>query len=103
MKDELRLLRQAHEEQQRHILSERLVAADRIRLLQLQVEQHTREAAAARREAAEAHEDARRHVEAARGERDVAARQLEDFQRTRTYRLVMLVRRLLSRGPGRSR
>ena len=103
MKDELRLLRQAHEELERHILSERLVAADRIRLLQLQVEQHTREAAAARREAAAAHEDARRHVEAARGERDAAERQLEDFQRSPTYRLVMLVRRLLTRSPGRSR
>jgi hypothetical protein len=103
MEDELRLLRQAHEEQGRHILSERLVAADRIRVLELRAEEREGEAAAARREAAVAHEDARRHVEAARGERDAAARQLEDFRRTRTYRLVMLVRRLLSRGADRSR
>ena len=72
MEDELRLLRQAHEEQGRHILSERLVAADRIRVLELRAEEHEREAAAARREAAVAHEDARRHVEAARGERDAS-------------------------------
>jgi hypothetical protein len=103
MEDELRLLRQAHDQQAKRVLVERVVAADRIRVLELRVEQCEREAAAARREAAVAHEDARRHVEAARRERDSAARQLEDFQRTRTYRLVMLVRRLLSRGPGPQR
>jgi hypothetical protein len=30
-------------------------------------------------------------------------RQLEDFQQTATYRLVMLMHRVLSRSPGRSR
>jgi len=113
MKDELRLLRHAHEEQERHILSERLMVADRIRVLELRAEQLERRAKDLEREVADAHraaaektadehEQASRHVEAARAERDAAMRQLEDFQQTATYRLVMLMHRVLSRGPGRS-
>src|SRR5215218_4990853 len=110
MKDELRLLRQAHEEQERHILSERLVAADRIRQLELRVDQLEHrvkelelQVEDAHSEVADEHEKARRHVEAARGERDLAVRQLEEFQQTRTYRLVILMHRVLSRRPDRSR
>ena len=114
MEDELRLLRQAHEEQTKHILSERLVAADRIRELELKiqqledhVEQMAREVADAHRRAAETvaveHEQASRHVEAARGERDTAVRQLEEFEGTSTYRLVTLVHRVFARGRGPSR
>jgi len=120
MDDELRLLREAHEEQSKHILSERLVAADRIRELELRLEllEHELErrvrqlqrevtdahalVAEARRAAAEEHEKASRHVEAARAERDAAVRQLEEFQQTSTYRFVMLMHRVLQRGAGRS-
>jgi hypothetical protein len=103
MENELRLLRQAHEEQTKHILSERVLAADRIGMLERRVKQLEREIDDAHREALDAHEDARRHVDAARGERDAAVRLLEDFQQTRTYRLVMLARKLLPRRPDRSR
>jgi hypothetical protein len=121
MDEELRLLRNAHEEQSKHILSERLVAADRIRGLELRivqlehelerrVQQLQREVtdahaklADARREAIDEHERASRHVEAARAERDAAERQLEEFQQTGTYRLVLLMHRVVSRGPARSR
>jgi predicted nucleic acid-binding Zn-ribbon protein len=116
MTDELGLLRQAHDEQARRLLAERVVAADRVRTLELRAEQLERRAeqlerevvdaheelAEARREAADEHEKASRHVEAARAERDVALRQLEEFQQTRTYRLVLLMHRVLSRGPGHS-
>src|SRR6266487_574882 len=105
MGDELRLLRQAHEEQGKRVIAERVVTADRIRLVEQQserrAEQLKREAADARREAADAHEQTRRHVEAARGERDAALRQLDDFRGTPTYRLVMLVHRVFSRGARR--
>jgi hypothetical protein len=114
MKDELRLLRQAHEEQAKHVLTERVVVADRIRVVELRAEQLERRIeqlerevtdahANARREVANEHEKASRHVEAARAERDAAVRQLEDFQQTSTYRFVMLMHRVLSRGTGRSR
>jgi hypothetical protein len=110
VEDELRLLRQAHDEQAKHVLSERVVTADRIRLLELraeqlerQVKQLERAVADAHRAVADEHEQASRHVEAARGEREAAVRQLEEFQQTPTYRLVMLVHRVFSRGPGRSR
>jgi hypothetical protein len=110
MEDELRLLREAHEEQARRVVAERVAAADRVQVLDRRAEQLKRQAAdaervaaEARREAADAHEQTRRHVEAARGERDAAVRQLEEFQGTRTYRLVILMHRVLSRGAGRSR
>ena len=110
MEDELRLLRQAHDEQAKHILTERLVAADRIRVLELRAEQleHRVNSWSVRSptlivEPLDEHEQASRHVEAARAERDAAVRQLEDFQQTTTYRLVMLVHRVLSRSPSRSR
>ena len=110
MDDELRLLRQAHEEQARHVLTERVVVADRIRVLELRAEELERrvkdlerEVADAHRAAADEHEKASRHVEAARAERDAAVRQLEDFQQTSTYRFVVLMHRVLSRGSGRSR
>ena len=110
MEDELRLLRQAHQEQAKRIVTERVVAADRIRLLELRVEHLEHEVADAhakvadaRRAASDEHELASRHVEAARGERDEAVRQLEEFQQTRTYRLVILMHQVLSRGPGRAR
>ena len=110
----MRLLRQAHEEQARHVLTERVVAADRIRVLGLRVEELERrikqlegEVTDAHRDAAkkvaEEHELATRHVEAARAECDTAVQQLEEFQQTRTYRLVLLMHRVLSRGPGTSR
>ena len=101
MDDELRLLRQAHEEQARHVLTERVVVADRIRVLELRAEELERrvkdlerEVADAERVAADEHEKASRHVEAARA---------EDFQQTSTYRFVVLMHRVLSRGSGRSR
>jgi hypothetical protein len=100
MEEELRLLRRAHEEQAKHTLAERLVAADRIRTLELQVEQLKREAADAHRSSLDEHEKARRHVEAARAERDAAVGQLADFEETPTYRMVMLVRRVLARAKG---
>lgn len=117
MDDELRLLRQAHEEQAKHVLTERVVVADRIRVVELRAEELERrikqlegevtdahaKVADARREAANEHEKASRHVEVARAERDAAVRQLEDFQQTSTYRFVMLMHRVLSRGTGRSR
>lgn len=110
VKDELRLLRQAHEEQAKHVLDERVIAADRIRVLQLRgeqledrVRQLERAVSDAHRQAADEHEQASRHVEAARAERDAAVRQLEDFQQTSTYRLLMLVHRVLARAPSRSR
>ena len=95
----------------------RVIAADRIRVLELrgkQLERRIKELqlevtdahaklADARREAIDEHEQASRHVEAARAERDAAVRQLEDFQQTSTYRLVMLVHRVLARAPSRSR
>jgi hypothetical protein len=102
MEDELRLLRQAHEEQTKHMLAERVLAADRIRVLERRVEQLEGEVADARREAAYEHEKASRHVEAARAERDAAVRQLEEFRQTPTYRLVILMHRMLSRGPSRT-
>jgi hypothetical protein len=100
MEDELRLLRQAHEEQAKRVVIERVIAADRIRGLERRVKELEREVADARRAAADEHEKASRHVEAARAERDAALRQLEEFQQTRTYRLVLLMHRVLSRGPG---
>jgi hypothetical protein len=103
MNDELRLLRQAHEEQAKHALAERLVAADRIRELELRVEQLEREVADVHRTSLDEHEKARRHVEAARAERDAAVGQLADFEETPTYRMVMLVHRVLARGKGRSK
>jgi RecB family exonuclease len=103
MEGELRLLRQAHEEQAKHIVIERVVAADCIRVLELRAEQLEREVADAHAMVADEHEQARRHVEAARAERDRAVGQLEEFQQTRTYRFVMLMRQLLSRGPSRTR
>jgi hypothetical protein len=103
MDEELRLLRQAHEEQAKHIVSERVVLADRIRLLELRAEQLEERVEQLTREIVDEHERARQHVEAARGERDAAVRQLEEFQQTPTYRLVMLMHRVLSRGPGRAR
>jgi hypothetical protein len=103
MEDELRLLRRAHEEQAKHVLTERVVAADRIRVLEQRVEQLDREVTHARREVAVEHEQASRHVAAARAERDAAVRHLEEFQQTRTYRLVILMHELLSRRSGRSR
>jgi len=109
MEEELRLLRRAHEEQAKHTLAERLVAADRIRALELQVEQLKREVADIHRTSLDEHEKARRHVEAAHAERDAAlaerdaaAGQLADFEQTPTYRMVMLVHRVLARGKGRS-
>jgi hypothetical protein len=109
MEDELRLLRQAHDEQSRHVLTERVVAADRIRVLELRVEELERrvkqlegEVTDAAKKVLEEHELASRHVEAARAERDAAVRQLEEFQQTRTYRLVLLMHRVLSRGAGSS-
>jgi hypothetical protein len=102
MKDELRLLRQAHDEQAKHTLAERLVAADRIRALELRVQQLEREVADVHRTSLDEHEKARRHVEAARAERDAAVAQLADFEGTPTYRIVMLVHRVLARGKGRS-
>ncbi len=120
MKDELRLLRRAHEEQAKRILAERVVAADRIRKLELRAEQLERESADAQREAADAHEQARRHVEAAReevrrhieearrrveaayGERDAVLRELDDLRATPTYRLLTLVHQVLSRRRARS-
>ena len=110
MEDELRLLRQAHDQQAKRVLVERVVAADRIRVLELRAEELERrvkdlerEVADAHRAAADEHEKASRHVEAARAERDAAVRQLEDFQQTSTYRFVVLMHRVLSRGSGRSR
>jgi hypothetical protein len=102
MKEELRLLRQAHQEQAKRVLAERVVAADRIRALELRVEELERRIADAEREAAEANAS-RRDVEIARAERDAAARQLDNFRGTRTYRLLTHVRRLVPRGAGRSR
>jgi septal ring factor EnvC (AmiA/AmiB activator) len=110
MEDELRLLRQAHEEQARRVVAERVVAAECVRVLEQRAEQLKRQVADAERRAAEArretaaeHEKARRHVEAARRERDAAVRELEDFRGTPTYRLVTLVHQVLSRGSRRSR
>jgi hypothetical protein len=114
MEDELRLLRQAHDEQAKHVLNERLVAAERIRVLELHVEhledrvkQMGREVADAHRQAAEKvaveHEQASRHVEAARGERDAAVRQLEEFERTSTYRVLTFMHRVFARGRGATR
>jgi hypothetical protein len=97
MEDELRLLRQAHDEQTKHILTERLVAADRIRGLELRVDQLEHDVGDANRRAALEHEQASRHVEAARGERDAAVRQFEEFQQTTTYRFVTMVRGLSRR------
>jgi predicted RNase H-like nuclease (RuvC/YqgF family) len=97
------------------------VAAEHIRQLELRVEQlelqveqledlvtrMRREVADAHRRTAETvaveHEQASRHVEAARWERDTAVRQLEEFERTSTYRLVTLVHRVFARGRGPSR
>lgn len=121
MKDEMRLLHQAHEEQGKRIAAERVVAADRIRKLEVRIEQLERElqhrvaqlerevtdahalVAEARRAAVDEHEKASRHVEVARDERDAAVRQLEEFRQTRTYRAVTLIHRTLSRRPGHSR
>jgi hypothetical protein len=103
MEDELRLLRCAHEEQAKHTLAERLVAADRIRALELRVEQLEREVADIHRTSLDEHEKARRHVEAARAERDAALHHLEEFEQTSTYRLVTLMHRVLSRGRGAAR
>ena|SRR2546425_4716470 len=110
MEDELHLLRQAHEEQARRVVAERVVAADRIRALELRVEQLERQVADTEHQAADVLEDARRHLETARGiaevahaERDAALRQLEDFRETPTYRLLTLVHDVLSRGRSRSR
>jgi hemerythrin-like domain-containing protein len=107
MKDELRLLRQAHEQQAKRLVAERVVAADRIRELEVRAERLEREAADAREDARlhveAANEETRRHIEAARRERDAALRQLEEFRATRTYRVLTRVNQLLSRGPGRSR
>jgi hypothetical protein len=106
MEDELRLLRRAHEEQAKHVLTERVVAADRIRVLELQVgeleRRLEREVARAQEAAAAEHEKASRHVQAARAERDAALRQLEEFEQTSTYRLVTLMHRVLSRRRGPS-
>jgi hypothetical protein len=103
MKDELRLLRKAHEEQGKRVLAERVVAADRIRALELRIEQ-------LESEAADVLEDARRHLETsrdiaevARAERDAALRQLEDLRGTPTYRLVTLVHDVLAPRRGRAR
>ena len=110
MEDELLLLRRAHEEQAKHVLSERVVVADRIRVLELQVEELERRVKELEREVARAHdaaaaehEKASEHVEAARAERAAALRQLEDFEQTSTYRLVTLMHRVLSRGRRPSR
>jgi hypothetical protein len=125
MEDELRLLRQAHEEQAKHVIAERMVVADRIRALEMHVEHLEREVAetvarehekatqhveAAQATVADAeamvareHELASRHVDAARAERDAAVRRLEEFEQTGTYRLVLLMHRVLSRRPDRSR
>jgi hypothetical protein len=114
MDDELRLLRRAHEQQAKHVLSERVIAADRIRQLELHVKHLEHEVTDAHAKVADAHrfaaekvadehEQASRHVDAARAERDAALRQLEEFEQTRTFRLMMLMRRMLSRGPGRQR
>jgi hypothetical protein len=114
MDDELRLLRQAHEEQAKHIVTERVVTADRIRQLERHVKHLEHEVTDAHAKVADAHrfaaekvadehEQASLHVDAARAERDAAVRQLEEFEQTRTYRLVMVMRRALSRRPGRPR
>jgi hypothetical protein len=114
MEDELRLLRQAHDEQARRLLAERVVAADRVRGLELRAEELERQTAEAKREAADAGEDARQHVEAALvearrnidaalWERDAARRDLESFRATRTYRMLTLVHEVLSRRSGRSK
>jgi len=102
MEDELRLLRRAHEEQAKHTLAERLMAADRIRALELRVEQLEHEVADVHRTSLDEHEKARRHVEAARAERDAAVARLSSFEETPTYRMVMLVHNVLGRGKGRS-
>jgi hypothetical protein len=107
MSDELRLLRQAHMEQAKRVVAERVVAADRIRELELRAEQLEREADEAREDARRhveaALDETHRHIEAARVERDAALRQLEEFRATRTYRLLTLVRELLPRGQDRAR
>jgi hypothetical protein len=103
MENEVALLRQAHEEQAKRVVAERVVAADRIRMLELRAEQLERRAADVEREAADVYEVARRDVEVARAERDAAVRQLEELRQTRTYRLLTQVSRLLPRGAGHSR
>lgn len=107
MNEELRLLRQAHEEQARRVVAERVAVADRIRELEVRAERLEREAVDAREDARRhvetALEETRRHIDAAREERDAALRQLEEFRSTRTYRVLTRVNHWLSRGPGTSR